>query len=165
MNKEIRDTMNILYESTKRSEQTKVCLNPVNWKVFADSFHDGSLVNKYPQYKASDFVTDKLFSEICKVIKENNLDAIHEKYDDYNWYCIFGNINDNVKKQLDIDSIIENTKWDKTYGSRGINENYFYIYIKDNMIIGRCCLSNGNLRWILLADQNVFDDMNISITR
>lgn len=31
MNKEIRDTMNILFETTnKREEQTKSCFNPVN---------------------------------------------------------------------------------------------------------------------------------------
>ena len=168
MNKNIRDTMNILFESTnknKKKEQAKVCLNPVNWKKFVDSFNDGSLVNKYPSYKASDFVSKTLFPEICKVIKENNLEAIHEKYDDYNWYCIFGNTNDNVKKQFDIDNIIKNTDWNHQYGSRGIGENYYYIYMNNNMIIGRCCLSNGNARWILLADQNIFDDMNISITR
>ena len=164
MNKNIRDTMNILFETTKRKEQAKVCLNPVNWKKFVESFNDGSLVNKYPKYKASDFISKTLFSEICKVIKENNLETIHKDYDDYNWYCIFGNTNEKVKKQFDIDNIIKNTKWDKTFGSRGIGENYYYIYMNDNMIIGRCSINN-NGRWILLADQNVFDDMNISITR
>ena len=104
MNKEIRDTMNILFETTnKRDEQAKSCFNPVNWKVFVTSMNDNSLVNKYPRYKASDFISKTLFSKILDVIKEMKLKVIDEKYDDYNWYCIFGNYNKNVTKIFDID--------------------------------------------------------------
>lgn len=72
MNKEIRDTMNILFETTnKREEQAKSCFNPVNWKVFVTSMNDNSLVNKYPRYKAADFVSKTLFSKILDVQVRN----------------------------------------------------------------------------------------------
>ena len=47
----------------------------------------------------------------------------------------------------------------------GIGEQYYYIYTADNCIVGKCGLADGKYRWILLADQNVFDDLNIFITR
>ena len=166
MNKEIRDTMNILFETTnKREEQAKSCFNPVNWKVFVMSINGNSLVNKYPRYKASDFISKTLFSKILDVIKEMKLKVIDEKYDDYNWYCIFGNYNKNVTKIFDIDKFIDESKWIKSYGTRYIGEQYYYIYASDNCIVGKCSLSEEKYRWILLADQNVFDNLNISITR
>lgn len=48
--------------------------------------NDNSLVNKYPRYKASDFISKIFFSKILDVIKEMKLKVIDEKYDDYNWY-------------------------------------------------------------------------------
>lgn len=107
MNKEIRDTMNILFETTnKREEQAKSCFNPVNWKVFVTSMNDNSLVNKYPRYKASDFISKTLFSKILDVTKEMKFKVIDEKYYDYNWYYY----NKYVTKIFDIDKFIDESK-------------------------------------------------------
>lgn len=107
MNKEIRDTMNILFETTnKREEQANSCFNSVNWKVFVTSMNDNSLVNKYPRYKASDFSSKTFFNKILDVIKEMNFKVIDEKYYDYNWYYY----NMHVSKIFDIDKFIDESK-------------------------------------------------------
>lgn len=124
MDKEIRDTMSTLFETTnKRDEQVKSCFNPVNWKVFVTSMNDNSLVNKYPRYKASDFISKTLFSKILDVIKEMNFNVIDEKYYDYNWYYY----NKHVTKIFDIDKFIDESKWIKSYCTRGIGEQHYYI--------------------------------------
>lgn len=86
--------------------------------------NDNSLVNKYSRYKASDFISKILFSKILDAIKEMKIKVIDEKYDDYNWYCIFGNYNKNVKKIFNIDKFIDESKWIKSYVTRGIGEQY-----------------------------------------
>lgn len=43
--------------------------------------------------------------------------------------------------------------------------NHMVQEVQENSIVGKCCLADGKYRWILLADQNVFDNLNISIIR
>lgn len=160
MKKLIEKAVYQLLEKSDYKEQAKMDLNPIN----AQKLFDGG---KVYGVDVSNICSPLLMQNINRVIKQYELPVIHPKYDDQNWYFIWGNWHDKVLKYINPQDFenAEATEFLEHQGSRCIGECFYYIAVTKDYILGRCGLDRKRSRWILLADQSVFDNMNMEITR
>lgn len=159
MKKLIENVIYQLFEKTDYQEQAKMDLNPINVQKLFDG-------NAYG-VDVSNIVSSLLMEQIKRVMKQYELPLIHPEYDDQNWYFIWGNWHEKVLKRIDPSMFENHDNYDflEHGGNRCIGDCFYYIAVTKDFILGRCGLDRKRSRWILIADQSIFDNMGFDITR
>ena len=102
-----------------------------------------------------------------RVKEQYELPLIHPEYDDQNWYFIWGNWHEKVLKRIDPLMFENHDNYDflEQTSTRCKGDCFYSIAVTKDFILGRCGLDRKRSRWILIADQSVFDNMDMEITR
>ena len=159
MKKLIEKAVYQLLEKSDYKEQAKMDLNPINiQKLFDGKAYGVDVAN---------IISPLLMKQIMRVNEQYELSLIHPEYDDQNWYFIWGNWHEKVLKRIDPSIFEKHDNYDflEHCGTRCIGDCFYSIAVTKDFILGRCGLDRKRSRWILIADQSVFDNMGMEITR
>ena len=159
MKKLIEKVVYQLLEKSDYKEQAKMDLNPINvQKLFDGKAYGVDVAN---------IISPLLMKQIMRVKEQYELPLIHPEYDDQNWYFIWGNWHEKVLKRIDPLMFENHDNYDflEQTSTRCKGDCFYSIAVTKDFILGRCGLDRKRSRWILIADQSVFNNMDMEITR
>ena len=159
MKKLIEKAVYQLLEKSDYQEQAKMDLNPINvQKLFDGKAYGVDVAN---------IISPLLMKQIMRVKEQYELPLIHPEYDDQNWYFIWGNLHEKVLQRIDPFMFENHDDYDflEQTSTRCKGDCFYSIAVTKDFILGRCGLDRKRSRWILIADQSVFDNMDMDITR